>query len=260
MQLSVSLGLSLLVAVALIKVSIYFDFREALALSLPVLPSLFPLFYKVLARNPVVPESAPTSLSVRRGFLRRQLWPGFWEMRFLRAVAVGVAVGVLTKYAMEGFFLYGLYRRSGQPFEVVFGGGGDSLIGCFLRGDLLIARASGLLPLLVAELLVVAAVGGLWVGASASRSPVVEAMCVGTILALAATLTNFAVLYRWIGSLAEPAAPLLDPRVRDALPLAGPVLTVFLFGAFALAGQLWRREHGSHAAVRSRTARSLRTA
>jgi hypothetical protein len=260
MQLSLSLALSLIAAAVLIKVSIYFDFRETLALSLPVLPSLFPLFYKVLAREPLVAEGALNSLSVRRGFWRRQLWPGLWEMRFLRTIVMGVGVGLVTKYTVEGIFLYGIYRRSGLPFDVVFGGGGDSLVGCFLRGDLLIARASGLLPLLVTEMLVLVAVGGLWVGATSSRSPIVEGICAGTILALAATLTNFAVLYQWIGSLAQTAAPLLDARAREALPLAGPMLLVFLFGSFTVAGHLWRRERASRAAAPSRSSRSLRSA
>jgi hypothetical protein len=85
-------------------------------------------------------------------------------------------------------------------------------------------------------------------------------MCAGTILALAAALTNFAVLYQWIGSIAQTAAPLLDARAREALPLAGPLLLVLLFGSFAAAGHLWRRERAARGAAGSRSSRSPRSA
>jgi hypothetical protein len=254
LQLSVSLALSVIAAVVLIKAAIYFDYQETVALALPVLPSLFPLFYKVLTKEPVMVAHPASGAPARAGFWRRH----FSLIRSLRTVAVAVALSLGAKYGVEALFLYGLYRRSGLPFHVLFGEGGDSLLAYFLRGDLLTATAARVMPLLAAEMIVLSAVGALWIGCTSDGSPVLEGLLAGTVVALLATLTNLAVLYAHLESIAQAIAMLLDSRWPRVFPVTGLLVQVFLYGCCSMAVQQWRREHASRLTPTARSSRPTR--
>lgn len=247
-QLSVSLALSLIAAVMLIKAAIYFDYQETVTLALPVLPSLFPLFYRVLAKEPVIVGGAESGARLRPGFWKRHFSVRVSEMRSLPTIVVAVVLSLGAKYAAEALFLYAVYRRSGLPFHVLFGEGGDSLLGCFLRGDLLTATADHVVPLLAVETIVLTAAGGLWIGFRSDGSAVLEGLFAGTAVALIATLTNLVVVYTRIESLAEAIAALLDPGSLQVFPLAGLLVQIFLYGCCTMAGQQWRRARGSRLA------------
>ncbi len=258
LQLFGSLTLSVVAAIVLIKGAVYFEYRETLALALPVLPSVFPIFYRVLTRAPApvgVLHEAPTHTSVwTRHFSLR-----FSAMRSLRTILLGVGLSLLTKYIAEALFLYTFYRTSGVPFLVLFGEGDASLLERFFRGELLMIVTSPVVPLLVVEVLVLTAVGGLWIGCTSSGSPVLEAVLAGTILAFFATMTNLTILYARIESLTTIAASALVADYSQAVSLAGPVLQIFLYGCWAMAGQQWRRDRASRPVTRARAARPRRS-
>ena len=258
LQLVGSLTLSVVAAIVLIKGALYFDYGETLTLALPVLPSVFPVFYRVLTKGPAtvgIPNEAPVHSAVwTRHFSLR-----FSEMRSLRTILVGVALSLLTKYITEALFLYTLYRNSGLPFHVLFGEADGGLLGRFLRGELLMVVAAPVVPLLVVEVLILTAVGGFWIGCTSSGSPVLEGVLAGTILAFFATMTNLTVLYAHIESLTQTAASLLAADYFQAFSLAGPMLQIFLYGCWVIAGQQWRRDLSSHAVAQTRRARPRRS-
>jgi hypothetical protein len=241
LPLLTSLGLSLAAGIALTQGAVYFDFRETLNLALPVIPVMFPLFYRVLHRNSdgvAERASSPTS------FWGRQLSLRFSEMRSLRRVLTAVTLSLVLKFGMEGFFLYTFYKKSGLPFQALFGRWEDGVLGRFLRGDLLVVTASQVVALLLIEALLLTAVGGLWIGATAtgSGSAILEALFAGTILAFFATLTNLSLLYAQAASIASAAASLFNADFSQVVALAGPLFQVFLYGCWTLVGQRCRRE------------------
>ncbi len=258
LQLFASLTLSLVAAVVLVKGAIYFDYRETFTLALPVLPAVFPLIYRILGK-----ESATAGIldrvSKRSTFWRRHFSFRFSEMRSLRIILIGVTLSLAMKFIMEGLFLYTFYRKSGLPFRTLFGGWEDNLAGRFLRGELLAVTTSQVVPLLVVEVLVLTAVGGLWIGFTSSGTPILEGVFAGTILAFFATLTNLSLLYAHIESLTQTAASLFGADYSQALPLAGPLLQVFLYGCWTMAGQRSRRERSLRLAAPGRVARAPRS-
>jgi hypothetical protein len=155
---------------------------------------------------------------------------------------------------MEGLFLYTFYQKSGLPFQAVFGRWDDDLFGRFLRGDLLVVTASQVVALLLIEALLLTAVGGLWIGATAtgSGSAILEALFAGTILAFFATLTNLSLLYAQAASIASAAASLFSADYSQAVALAGPLFQVFLYGCWTLVGQRCRRELSSSRPAKGR--------
>jgi hypothetical protein len=252
LQLFSSLSLSLLAAFVLIKGAIYLDFRETLSLALPVIPVLFPLFYRAFDKE----AGGATVQAARSGqlsFWKRQFSLRLSEMSSLRTVLIGVTLSLLVKFAMEGFFLYAFYRKSGLPFQALFGGWGDDLVGRFIRGELLAVTASQVVPLLVVEALILTAVGGLWIGYTSSGSAILEGIFAGTILGFFATLTNLALLYAHVESVTQTAASLFGAEYSQAFPLAGPLLQVFLYGCWTLVGQRWRRERSLRSAAPGRS-------
>ena len=246
------LGLSLSAAIALNKGAVYFDFRETLNLALPILPVLFPLFYKILHSN-AGRATAETRHSSRSSFWRRQFSLRFSEMRSLQRVLTAVSLSLALKFVMEGLFLYTFYRKSGLSFDVLFGRWEDDLFGRFLRGDLLVVTASQAVALLLIETILLTAVGGLWIGVTAkgSVSAMLEGLFAGTILAFFATLTNLSLLYARAESVASAAASLFSADYSQAVALAGPIFQVFLYGCWTLVGQRSRRELALSRAAKS---------
>jgi len=241
LPLLISLGLSLAAGVALTRGAVYFQFSETLNLALPVIPVIFPLFYRVLHRDT---ERAAAKASSPASFWARQFSLRFSEMRSLRRVLTAVTLSLALKFVMEGFFLYTFYKKSGLPFHELFGRWEDDLIGRFLRGDLLVVTASQVIALLLIEALLLTAVGGLWIGATAtgSASAILEALFAGTILAFFATLTNLSLLYAQAASIASAAASLFHADYSQVVALSGPLFQVFLYGCWTLVGQRCRRE------------------
>jgi hypothetical protein len=238
LHLGGSLLVALLAAVALIKTAVYLDYRETLALALPVLPSIFPVCYRVLAHAPAAP--APPRRRVAPG-THRGLWRRLSAMRCLRLVLAAVGLGLVVKYAVEALFLGALYVRSGLPFHAVFGDGGDGLLGCFLRGELLSVTASRILPLLAIELVALSAVAGLWIGSRSSFGLSLETVAAATALALLVCLTNVNLLYAELGRHGEALASRAGAAHPAAGALAGPACLVLLFGCWAAAGRRLRR-------------------
>ena len=236
-----SLGLSLAAGIALTKGAVYFEYSETLNLALPIIPVMFPLFYRVLHRDT---DSAAASASSPTSFWAKQFSLRFSEMRSLRRVLTAVTLSLALKFGMEGLFLYTFYQKSGLPFQAVFGRWDDDLFGRFLRGDLLVVTASQVVALLLIETILLTAVGGLWIGATAtgSGSAILEALFAGTILAFFATLTNLSLLYAQAASIASAAASLFSADYSQAVALAGPLFQVFLYGCWTLVGQRCRRE------------------
>ena len=148
LPLFTSLALSLTAAIALTKGAVYFEFRETLSLALPIIPLLFPVFYKVLHRDAGIATMAARPSS-RSTFWRRQFSLGASEMRSLRRVVLAITLSLVLKFLMEGLFLYTYYQRSGLPLETLFGRWEDDLLGRFLRGDLLAVTASQAVALLL---------------------------------------------------------------------------------------------------------------
>jgi hypothetical protein len=257
LQLFTCLTLSLVAAVVLIKGAIYFDFRDTLSLTLPVIPVLFPLFYKFLGgeRGGAVRiiEGALGAASERSTFFKRHFSLRFSEMRSLRRVLIGVVLSLAMKFLMEGFFLYTFYRKSGLPFHALYGGWEDDLVGRFIRGDLLAVTGSQVVPLLAVEALVLTAVGGLWIGFTSPGTPILEGVFAGTILAFFASLTNLSLLYARLDSLAETAASLFGGGYPQVFPLAGPLLQIFFYGCWTMVGQQWRRERSLRSTESGRT-------
>jgi len=244
------LGLSLSAAIALTKGAVYLDLGETMNLALPVIPVLFPLFYKVLAKDGATPTAARPSSS----FWKRQFSIRFSEMRFLQRVLIAVALSLVLKFVMEGLFLYTFYRKSGLPFEALFGRWEDDLLGRFLRGDLLVVAASQVIALLLIEAVLLTAVGGLWIGATATGSgtAIFEGLFAGTILAFFATLTNLSLLYARAATIASAAASLFGSDYSQAFALAGPLFQVFLYGCWTLVGLRCRTELSIHRAAKGR--------
>jgi hypothetical protein len=240
-QLITSLALSLAAAIALIKGAVYFEVRDTLSLALPMIPVLFPLFYRVLHRNADGETARATSPA---SFWARQFSFRFSEMRSLQRVLMAVTLSLALKFGMEGFFLYTFYQRSGLPFHALFGRWEDGLLGRFLRGDLLVVTAAQVVVLLLIEALLLTAIGGLWIGVTAkgSASAILEAISAGTILAFFATLTNLSLLYAQAASLASAAASLFGADYSQLVALTGPLFQVFLYGCWTLVGQRCRRE------------------
>jgi len=191
-------------------------------------------------------------------FWRKHFSVRFSEMRSLRTVLTGVVLSLATKCVMEGVFLYTFYRKSGMPFHLLFGGWTDNLVARFLRGDLLMVTGSQVVPLLLVELLVLTAVGGLWIGSTSSGAPVLEGVLAGTILAFFATMTNLALVYSRIESLARTTASLFDADSSMAFSLAGPLFQVYLYGCWTLVGLRWRRERSSRSTAPGRALRANR--
>ncbi len=254
-QLILCLTLSLLAAIALIKWAIYMNFRETLSLALPVIPVLFPLFYRFLDKN-AGGMGALTSLSGRSSFWKRQFSLRFSEMRSLRMVLIAVMLSLTVKFVMEGLFLYTFYKKSGAPFHTLFGGWENNLIGRFLRGELLAVTGSQTLPLLFVEALILTAVGGLWIGLTSPQNAILEGLFAGTILAFFATLTNLTLLYARVESVTRTAASLFGAGSSQILLLAGPLFQVFLYGCWTLVGQRWRRNPPFRSTAPSRSSRA----
>jgi hypothetical protein len=173
-------------------------------------------------------------------------------MRSLRRVLIGVVISLGMKYLMEGIFLYTFYRKSGVPFHTLYGGWEQDLAGRFIRGDLLAVTGSQVVPLLAVEALVLTAVGGLWIGFTASKTPILEGVFAGTILAFFASLTNLSLLYARLDSLAQTTASLFGAGYSQVFPLAGPLLQIFFYGCWTLIGQQWRRDRSLRAAAPAR--------
>ncbi len=247
------LGLSLSAAIALTRGAVYLELRETMNLALPILPVLFPLFYKVLAKD-VRSATDAAETSSRSSFWTRQFSLRFSEMRFLQRVLVAVALSLVLKFVMEGLFLYTFYRKSGLPFEALFGRWENDLLGRFLRGDLLVVTASQVIALLLIEAILLTAVGGLWIGATATSSgnAILEGLFAGTILAFFATLTNLSLLFARAASIASAAASLFSADYSQILALAGPLFQVFLYGCWTLVGLRCRRDLSIRRAAKSR--------
>jgi hypothetical protein len=245
------LGLSLSAAIALTKGAVYLDLRETINLALPVIPVLFPLFYKVLAKDATSPTTAAGPSS---SFWKRQFSLRFAEMRFLQRVLVAVALSLVLKFVMEGLFLYTFYRKSGLPFDILFGRWEDDMLGRFLRGDLLVVTASQAGALLLIEAILLTAVGGLWIGVTSAGSgtAIFEGLFAGSILAFFATLTNLSLLYARAESFARAAASLFTTDYSQAFALAGPLFQVFLYGCWTLVGLRCRTELSIHRAAKRR--------
>lgn len=248
-----SLALSLATGMALIKGSVYLEFRETLSMALPFLPVLFPLIYRVLAKD-VQSARDPAKPSSRSSFWNRHFSLRFSEMLFLQRVLVAVALSLVLKFLMEGFFLYTFYRKSGLPFEALFGRWEDDLMGRFLRGDLLVVTASQVTALLFIEAILLTAVGGLWIGATATGSgkAILEGLLAGTLLAFFATMTNLSILYARAESVASAAASLFSVDYSQFLALAGPLFQVFLYGCWTLVGLGCRHDLAMRSAAKSR--------
>jgi hypothetical protein len=253
LHLFTSLGLSLSAAIALTKGAVYLDLRETMSLALPIIPVLFPLFYGVLRRN-ADSTTAAGRTSTRSSFFGKHLSVRFSEMRSLRRVLTAVTLSLTLKFVMEGLFLYTYYRRSGLPFQVLFGRWEDHLIGRFFRGDLLVVTASQAAALLLIEALLLTAVGGLWIGVTSTNSAnaILEGLVAGTILAFFATLTNLSLLYARAESIATAAASVFSADYSQAFVLAGPLFQVFLYGCWTLVGQRCRRDLSTRSAAKSR--------
>jgi hypothetical protein len=251
LQLFGCLSLSLVAAVVLIKGAAIFDFQETFRLTLPLIPILFPLFYKFLASDSGG-AGVLERVSERSTFLKRHFSLRFSEMRSLRRVLIGVSLSLAMKFLMEGIFLYTFYRRSGVTFHTLFGGWEHDLVGRFIRGDLLAVTGSQVVPLLAVEALVLTAVGGLWIGFTSSKTPILEGVFAGTILAFFASLTNLSLLYARLDSLAQTTASLIGADYSQVFPLAGPLLQIFFYGCWTLIGQQWRRERSLRAAAPAR--------
>jgi hypothetical protein len=249
-----SLVLSLGAGIALTQGAVYFEYRETLNLALPLIPIMFPLFYRILHRNTSGEAARASSPS---SFWGRQFSLRFSEMRSLRRILTAVTLSLALKYGMEGLFLYTFYRRSGLPFQALFGGWEDDLLGRFLRGDLLVVTASQVVALLLIEALLLTAIGGLWIGVTAtgSASAILEALFAGTILAFFATLTNLSLLYAQAASIASAAASLFSTDYSQVVALAGPLFQVFLYGCWTLVGQRCRRELSAPRTANSRLGR-----
>jgi len=249
-----SLGLSLSAAIALTRGAVYFDLRETMNLALPIIPVLFPLFYRVLHRDT---GSAAARSSSRSSFWGKQFSLRFSEMRSLRRVLTAVTLSLALKFGMEGLFLYTFYQKSGLPFQALFGRWEDDLFGRFLRGDLLVVTASQVVALLLIEALLLTAIGGLWIGVTAtgSASAILEALFAGTILAFFATLTNLSLLYAQAASIASAAASLFSTDYSQVVALAGPLFQIFLYGCWTLVGQRCRRELSAPRTANSRLGR-----
>jgi hypothetical protein len=243
LQLFTCLALTLIAGTLLIKGAIYFNFQETLTLTFPIIPVLFPVFYKVLSSETGTARvldavSVPQSST----FLKRNFSLRFSEMKSLRRVFIAVAISLAMKFLMEGLFLYTFYRKSGLPFHTLFGGWEDNLVGRFLCGELLSVTASQVVPLLAVEALILTAVGGLWIGFISSGTPILEGVFAGTILAFFSSLTNLSLLYARLESLAQTAASLFGGGYSQVFPLAGPLLQIFFYGCWTMVGQQWRRE------------------
>jgi hypothetical protein len=258
LPLLTSLGLSLSAAIALIKGALYFQFRETLDLALPIIPVLFPLFYRVL-RKEGGDATAMARSSFPHSFLRKHLSLRFSEMRSLRRVLIAVSLSLALKFVMEGIFLYAFYRKSGLAFEVLFGRWEDNLLVQFLRGDLLVVTASQVEALLFIETLLLSAIGGLWIGITSkgSASMILEGLFAGTILACFATLTNLSLLYARAESIASTF--LFSADYSQVLALAGPLFHVFLYGCWTLVGQRCRRELSMRHVAKSERRRPARS-
>jgi hypothetical protein len=248
-----TLAMSLTAAIALIKGAVYFEFRETLSLALPMIPVLFPLFYRFLHKD-AGDATSPTRPSPRASFSMKQLYLRLSEMESLQRVLTAVGFSLALKLAMEGLFLYTFYRKSGLPFEALFGRWEDDLFGRFLRGDLLVVTASQVVALLLIEAILLTAVGGLWIGATAKSSgnAILEGLFAGTILAFFATLTNLSILFARAASIAGAAASLFSADYPQILALAGPMFQVFLYGCWTLLGLRWRRDLFTRRAAKSR--------
>jgi len=253
LPLITSLGLSLSAAIALTKGAVYFDFRETMNLALPIIPVLFPVFYGLLRRNAGSTTTA-ARFSSRSSFFGKHLSLRFSEMRSLRRVLLAVTLSLALKFVMEGLFLYTYYRRSGQPFQALFGRWEDDFLGRFLRGDLLMVTASQAVALLFIEALLLTAVGGLWIGVTSTSSSraILEGLFAGTILAFFATLTNLSLLYARAESIASAAGSLFSADYSQVFALAGPLFQVFLYGCWTLVGQRVRRDLSIHSAAKGR--------
>jgi hypothetical protein len=253
MPLLTCLGLSLSAAIALTKGAVYFDLRDTMNLAVPIIPILFPLFYKVLAKDARGATDAGKA-SARSSFWRRHLSPRFSEMRFLQRVLVAVALSLVLKFVMEGVFLYTFYRKSGLPFEALFGRWEDDLFGRFLRGDLLEVTAPQVRALLLIEAVLLPAIGGLWIGltASGSGTAIFEGLSAGTMLAFFATLTNLFLLYARAEAVARAAASMFGADHSQILALAGPLFQVFLYGCWTLVGLLCQRDLSLRRAAKNR--------
>jgi hypothetical protein len=253
LPLLTSLGLSLSAAIALTKGAVYFDFRETLILALPIIPVLFPLFYRVL-RGDAGSATVAARPSSRSAFWRKQISLSFSEMQSLRRVLLAVTLSLALKFLMEGLFLYTFYRKSGLQFHVLFGRWEDDLLGRFLRGDLLGVTASQAVALLLIEALLLTAMGGLWIGITStdSATAILEGLFAGTILAFFATLTNLSLLYARAESIASAAASLVSADYSQAFALAGPLFQVFLYGCWTLVGHRCRGELPTHRAAKRR--------
>lgn len=248
-----TLAMALTASIALIKGAVYFELRETLSLALPMLPILFPLFYRVLHKDAGTATS-PTKSSPRPSFSMKQLFLRLSEMQSLQRVLTAVGFSLALKLAMEGLFLYAFYRKSGLPFEALFGRWEDDLFGRFLRGDLLVVTASQVIPLLLIEAILLTAVGGLWIGATATSSgnAILEGLFAGTILAFFATLTNLSLLFARAASIASAAAFLFSADTPQFLALAGPLFQVFLYGCWTLVGLRCRHDLSIRRAAKSR--------
>ena len=245
LQLFTCLALTLLAGALMIKGAIYFNVQETLTLTFPIIPVLFPVFYKFLSSESSVTrvlDAVPIPAPQPSSLLKRQLSLRFSEMKSLQRVFIAVAISLAMKFIMEGLFLYTFYRKSGLPFHTLFGGWEDNLVGRFLRGELLAVTASQVVPLLAVEALVLTAVGGLWIGFTSPGTPILEGVFAGTILAFFAVLTNLSLLYARLESLAQTAASLFGGGYSQVFPLAGPLLQIFFYGCWTMLGQQWRRE------------------
>jgi hypothetical protein len=257
-SLLTSLGLSLSAAIALIKGALYFQFRETLDLALPIIPVLFPLFYRILRREGGG-ATGPAKSSSPHSFLRRHLSLRLSEMQSLHRILIAVSLSLALKFVMEGLFLYTFYRKSGVPFEDLFGRWEDNLLLQFLRGDLLAVTTSQVEVLLLIQTLLLTAIGGLWIGitSTGSTSMILEGLFAGTILAFFATLTNLSLLYAHAESIASTLRFSAD--YSRVFALAGPLLQVFLYGWWTLVGRRCRRELSIRSTLRSARPRPARS-
>jgi hypothetical protein len=163
------------------------------------------------------------------------------------------------KYVAEALFLYTFYRTSGLSFLVLFGEGDASLLARFFRGELLMVVPSPVVPLLVVEVLVLTAVGGLWIGCTSSGSPVLEGVLAGTILAFFATMPTFPFCMPRSSHSQRPRPrpwhPITPRRVFS--PDLCSRSSSMVVGA--LGGQQWRRDRAPRPVARARAARPRRS-
>lgn len=235
--LVITLFFAVLFALAFIKIIILLDLKEYLTLVVPLLPVFYTIIYPILDR-PFLSDEHKKAVESSSHKPIMIVTPSYFSNLSYFRILGGVLIALLIKFVMEfsqyamlSFLTDGGINVLRKQIDFV-------LIMRIVKGDLVVSH----ILFLLIEMILMSCAGGIWVGYTSRKKPVMEGMIAGTILSVIIGFTNLTPLYHRINEVASQWTGFLNSKVHIEI-LAGVITFTFLFSCWVLAGMRLKTVH-----------------